>query len=50
MTYKIQFKEKGQKRYYNLSHRKLKSYEEAEKMKSMAEKDFPTRKFKIKKK
>ena len=47
---KIQFKEKGGKRYYDFSTRKLETLEEAKKLKRKAMKDFPQRTFRIKKK
>ena len=47
---KIQFKEKGGKRYYDFSTRKLETLKEAIALKKRAEKDFPQRTFRVKKK
>ena len=47
---KIQFRKKGQKRYYDFSTRRLESLKEAISLKKRAEKDFPQRVFRIKKK
>lgn len=46
---KLQFRERNQKRYYDFSSRVLQGMQDAKKMKKMAEKDFPLRKFRIKK-
>lgn len=45
--YQIKFREKGGKRFFNLSHRKLTSKKDALKLLKVAKKDFPDRKFKL---
>ena len=50
MSYKLQFKDRGKKRYYDMPTRKLETRTEASSLKKRAEKDFPGRVFKIKKK
>jgi len=47
---KLQFKEDGQKRYYDFSSRVLPNRASAIKMKIQASRDFPSRTFRIKKK
>ena len=47
---KLQFREKCQKRYYDFSSRSLDGMQDARQMKKRAEKDFPSRVFRIKKK
>ena len=47
MKYQIQYREKGGKRYYNFSHRKLKNVTEGRKMIARARKMQPKRTFRL---